>query len=402
MPARLNNAFTFPYTFFRQDATEVFRELKSAHLTGINLALNYHGSRDFLLRQGPQLEYLADGFHYYLPDSTKYESDSILPHGKDHLVDNKVLDGVLAAASAEGMKVNAWCVFAHNSAIGIQEPSATVTNALDNHFLSELCPSNPRVQRYFKGMVKDLLSRGVNGIAAESLNFHGARHGEHHERFFMELSPTTEFLFALCFCPSCIAKFEQRGGDGHRLKAKVALALKPFLEDSDPWLAKALSQPFLVELIGTELFDYLVSRERTVSELYADISKLTRASGAKFSYVDQSTLLDMESAKPLGLSWQVGIDNKAVRAQIDAFLPLMYRKLADDIAGIAHNYKNEIGGEIDAILRPTYPDSESSENLIEKVETLSALGISNIDFYLLDTWRPRDLQRVAAALERIA
>jgi hypothetical protein len=218
----------------------------------------------------------------------------------------------------------------------------------------------------------------------------------------MELSPATEFLFALCFCPSCIAKFAQRGGDGERLKAKVAIALGPFLEDNDPWLGKSLSQPFLVELIGSELFDYLVSREKTLSELYADISKLTRAAGAKFSYVDQSTLLDMESAKPLGLSWQVGIDNKAVRNEIDAFLPLMYRKLADDVAGIAHHYKNEVGGEIDAILRPTYPDSDSGENLIEKVETLNALGVSNIDFYLLDTWRPRDLQRVAAALERIA
>jgi hypothetical protein len=118
--------------------------------------------------------------------------------------------------------------------------------------------------------------------------------------------------------------------------------------------------------------------------------------------VDQSTLLDMESAKPLGLSWQVGIDNKAVRGEIDAFLPLMYRKLADDIGGIAHHYKNEVGGEIDAILRPTYPDSNSGQNLIEKVETLNALGVSNIDFYLLDTWRPRDLARVAAALKRIA
>ena len=62
------NAFCFPYSFFRQGALTVLQELKSSGFSGINLALNYHGSRDFLLRQGPQLEYLADGFHYYLPD----------------------------------------------------------------------------------------------------------------------------------------------------------------------------------------------------------------------------------------------------------------------------------------------------------------------------------------------
>ncbi len=396
------NAFTLPYTFFRQEATEVFNELNSAHLTGINLALNYHGSRDFLLRQGPQLEYLADGFHYYLPDLRKYEPDSILPDHKDNLMDNKVLDTVLAAASAREMQVNAWCVFAHNSAVGIQERSATVMNALGNHFLSELCPSNPRVQRYFHGMVKDLLSRGVSGITAESLHFHGTRHGEHHERFFMEFSPTTEFLFSICFCSSCIAKFNTLGGDGERLKARVALILKPFLEDIDPWLGKDLSQPFLIDIVGPELFDYLVSRERTISTIYGEITKLTRAAGAKFSYVDQSTLLDLKCSKPLELSWQIGIDNKALRSQIGAFLPLMYRKSPAEISEITQNYKDTIGGEIDAILRPTFPDSDSGQNLIDKVETLHALGTSNIDFYLLDTWRPRDLQRVAAALERIA
>ena len=57
------NAFTLPYTFFRQDAFEVLSDLKRAGFTGINLALNYHASHDFLLRQGPQLEYLSDGFH---------------------------------------------------------------------------------------------------------------------------------------------------------------------------------------------------------------------------------------------------------------------------------------------------------------------------------------------------
>ena len=62
------NAFTLPHTFLRQKPKEVFQDLAKAHFSGIHLALNYHGSRDFLLRQGPQLEYLQDGFHYYLPN----------------------------------------------------------------------------------------------------------------------------------------------------------------------------------------------------------------------------------------------------------------------------------------------------------------------------------------------
>ena len=53
-----HNAFTFPYTFFRERAAAVIPQLMDVGFTGINLALNYHASRDFLLRQGPALEYL--------------------------------------------------------------------------------------------------------------------------------------------------------------------------------------------------------------------------------------------------------------------------------------------------------------------------------------------------------
>ena len=78
-----SNAFTLPYTFFREPATKVISDLKSNGLTGINLALNYHASRDFLLRQGPQLEYLSDGFHYYKVDKSNYEADAITPSDFD-------------------------------------------------------------------------------------------------------------------------------------------------------------------------------------------------------------------------------------------------------------------------------------------------------------------------------
>jgi len=45
---------------------------------------------------------------------------------------------------------------------------------------------------------------------------------------------------------------------------------------------------------------------------------------------------------------------------------------------------------------------DSEKNLIEKVLTLNKAGMKSIDFYLLDTWRPKNLQWVKAALERTA
>ena len=392
------NAFTLPYTFFRQDAFEVLSELKHAGFTGINLALNYHASRDFLLRQGPQLEYLSDGFHYYLPDSSKYSSDAIRPRSSDHLPDNKMLEGVLAAANQLGIEVNAWAVFMHNSGIGFVEPEASVQNALGNYFLSELCPSNPRVAKYAYGLVADLSSRGIKSIAMESMHWHGARHGEHHERFFMELSAITEFLISLCFCSSCISNFDSSGGNGAQLKEKVKEALQPFLTEKDPWLGSPVTKAALTEILGSEILDYLKVREATLSTVYTEIFRIASESGVEISFVDQSTLLDMDSTTPLDLSWLVGIDPDLIANSVSAFEPLVYRKSPAEVAAVYKHYVDRLGMRLKPILRPTFPDNTDEKTLREKVAALTELGTKDIDFYLLDTWRPRDLTWVANSL----
>ncbi len=58
----------------------------------------------------------------------------------------------------------------------------------------------------------------------------------------------------------------------------------------------------------------------------------------------------------------------------------------------------EVALPVSAILRPTYPDCTDEQNLIQKVQTLKNLGITNIDFYLLDTFRPRDLTWIKKAI----
>jgi hypothetical protein len=393
-----SHAFTFPHTFFRESANEVIPELQASGFTGVNLALNYHASRDFLLRQGPQLEYLSDGFHYYKPNLTKYESGALLPDEQDHLIDNVMLDSVISSARAHSFSVNAWAVFLHNSALGKRHPLSTVTNVFGNHFLSELCPSSPAVAGYVRGLAADLCSRGISSLVIESLHFHGARHGEHHERFFMELSPVTEFLFSLCFCPSCCERFAKRGGDPEALKLKVAIALKAFLHEGDSWLGIPITQAFLADAIGPEILNYLRTREETVAFLYRDVTKIAHDLQVATRLVDQSPLIDLEESSPLNLSWLVGIDPQQVIEHIDFYEPLIYRNSLSEAKNVARSYSEFAPGKVIGILRPTYPDNDSAENLKEKVAALRECGISDIDFYLLDVMRPRDLQWIKESL----
>lgn len=398
MSSLRSHVFTLPYTFFRQSPSEVIPELQASGLTGINLALNYHASRDFILRQGPQLEYLADGFHYYQPNLALYPENSLSPASSDHLLNSEMLHSVMDAATANNFDINAWAVFLHNSAIGKKSPETTVTNVYGNRFLSELCPSNPRVRGYVLGLTSDLCARGIKSLAIESLHFHGARHGEHHERFFLEMSKTSEFLLSLCFCQSCMDGFIRAGGDPLALKGKVIAALKPFLDDKDPWLGITLTKELLAQILGAQILDYLRVREDCVSSLYRDVSKIAHAAQVKTRFVDQSPLIDGESQNPLQLSWMVGIDNNQVRAHVDIYEPLIYRNTPEEVEETAAHYNASVGGEIVAILRPTYPDNTSAETLLKKVHALKNLGVSEIDFYLLDTMRPRDLQWIRSSL----
>jgi hypothetical protein len=393
-----SHAFAFAYTFFREPAEKVIPELKSYGFTGINLALNYHGSRDLLLRQGPQLEYLADGFHYYKSDAGAYAKDAYQPALTDQLPSNELLDSVIKVAAANDFKVNAWAVYMHNSAIGMASPEAAVTNVFGNKFLSELCPINPAVRGYALGLTKDLVSRGLNGVVAESLHFHGARHGEHHERFFIELSPVSEFLFSLCFCKSCVVNYQITGNDAQPLINKVTGLLNEVFQKQDPWLGKQLSKDLLAEVVGPEILKYLSAREEKLASLYEEVVKVSKAAGSVFKLVDQAPLLDMQSADALGNSWQVGIDNQRINKIVDRYEPLIYRPDENGVSALAQNYLKNTTTGVTAILRPTYPDSTSRDNLAKKINSLTKLGISEIDFYLLDTMRGSDLASIKSVL----
>jgi hypothetical protein len=70
----------------------------------------------------------------------------------------------------------------------------------------------------------------------------------------------------------------------------------------------------------------------------------------------------------------------------------------NEAKSVAKSYSEFAPGKVVGILRPTYPDNDNAENLKEKVAALRECGISDIDFYLLDAMRPRDLQWIEGSL----
>ena len=391
-----SNAFIFTQSFNDTDSKSLITKLADSGFTGINLAVNYHASRDFSPMRNGELIYPIDGFHYYLPENKNYPAESLIPDKESHLQNNNLLDSIIQAR--DNFEINAWAVFLHNSSFFKTNPECYIQNVYGTRFQSELCPSNPKVKLYVEGLVTDLASRGFKSISVESLQFHGFDHGEHHERLFLQMSQVTKFLLSLCFCPFCTKNF----AGAEALKKSIKTALKPFFEEQDPWIGKNLSKQVLQEILGQEILNYLLVREKTLSDLYKTVYQIGKKFGVKIYYEDQAPLINYQNHEVLNDSWQIGIDNQKLSSSCDAYLPLMYRKDLGDFQKLVAHYRTEIKTELRAIIRPTFPDCDSLENLFQKVEILDKAKVTSIDFYLFDTWREINLTWVTQALARIA
>ena len=391
-----HNAFAFIHSFSPPNNPSVnIDKLQDSGLTGINLALNYHASRDFTLRGTPSLRYLEDGAHYYQPDLSKYSTGAITPSPDDVYQDNSTLEKIQESGRKSGFDIHAWAVYFHNSAAGKQNPETVQINGLGQKLLASLCPSNPSAQGYAIGLTNDLLSRGIKSIAAESIHFHGLIHGEHHERYFIELSEISQYLLGFCLCIYCQSAAESAGADAKKLASEISAALNKLIAADDPWLGQQLNIANLISIFGIDIKNWILGQQRTLVNLHKELTKLAHSAGATLRWVDQSPLIG-----GLAQSWRIGIDPKELGQVVDVIEPLFYRQNTSEIIELAKSYLSTINSpeKITGILRPTYPDNSSDKELALRISALKDLGIENIDFYLFDVWRERDLDWIKQAL----
>ena len=391
-----HNAFAFIHSFSPPNNPSVnIDKLQDSGLTGINLALNYHASRDFTLGGTPSLRYLEDGAHYYQPDLSKYSTGAITPSPDDVYQDNSTLEKIQESGRKSGFDIHAWAVYFHNSAAGKQNPETVQINGLGQKLLASLCPSNPSAQGYAIGLTNDLLSRGIKSIAAESIHFHGLIHGEHHERYFIELSEISQYLLGFFLCIYCQSAAESAGADAKKLASEISAALNKLTSADDPWLGQELNIANLVSIFGNDIKNWILGQQRTLVNLHKELTKLAHSAGATLRWVDQSPLIG-----GLAQSWRIGIDPKELGQVVDVIEPLFYRQNTSEIIELAKSYLSTINSpeKITGILRPTYPDNSSDKELALRISALKNLGIENIDFYLFDVWRERDLDWIKQAL----
>ncbi|MFI9269707.1 hypothetical protein ACIGXM_03120 [Kitasatospora sp. NPDC052896] len=359
-----------------------------AGVDGVTLASVYHAARDVFPHHPTRVvRYLEPGAAYFRPDPTRWAGRRLIPVPSGAIGADDPFALAAEQTRRRGLRLHAWTVFCHNDRLGFQYPDCSPANAFGDRALTELCPANPEVREYAHTLLDELARYGVEAIRAESLHFHGLRHGFHHERYFEPLGPVAEALLGVCFCPHCRAAAEARGVPAEEVRRAVAAELRARLADERAAAAPAA----LDELAGGALAGYLDAAAGTVTSLAAELAERARRHGMRLSFLD--------GGGP-GTGWLAGIDLPALAAAGVGIETLGYARtpeaVREKIAAFALHGVRPAG--LAVILRPMAEDCDGPVNLAAKLSVLRELGVPEVEFYNYGLMRLSSLDRIGAAL----
>ncbi len=382
--------FALPHSIINGSPQNFVSELADNGFTSVNLCLKYHASRNLFVRHGMSMMHLEDGAHYYETNPSFYSEKEIAPLTNSDYISNQKIELLVAAANQSNVALGAWSVFLHDSKLAASRPDCVSINVFDQNLNPNLCPSNPSVRGYVIGHVREMINMGFSHIAFESINFAPFKHNEHHERFFFNSSPITDYLLSLCFCIYCKSLMESKGIDVPKAREVISLLIQTCLETDDPLLEFKLIRKNLVSLIGDVFLDIQRVREEVISDFHNEISTLLSKYSVTSRFLDSTPLSNRASETPYDDLWIQGALLENLASSFTAIEPLLYRWTTEENEKLGQNYQQLPMHSIFA-LRPVYPDVNTFDELEMRLSRMLALN-SPLDFYLYDIIRPREMQ----------
>lgn len=396
-------------TDFHDEGTDVAlgRLSDRAGVDGITVASVYHHARD-IFPHSPvrRVRYLEGGTAYFRPEASRYVDTPVKPVANSLVGEWDPLEELRAATRARDMELHAWTVFAHNTRLGTDHPDAAVRNVFGDPQSATLCPANPDVVAYCRGVVGDLARYEVDSVLAESLHYHPLEHGFHHERYLIEIGPIDRLLLGLCFCGHCRSVASQEGVDVDALAGAVTRRLERLFETAAAYDATPDDRDALEMLWDGELLAYLKARDGAVVAAVAAVHEELEGTGTRLAFMDQAgAIKGYADGVPQGgpapdVSWKIGVDPARLAAYCDEFQLLGYAKdparVSEDIAA----YQELIGDACDLriSLRPIPPDCDDADNLSSKIVRARDAGVVRADLYHYGFARLETLDLINRAL----
>lgn len=353
---------------------------------GVALSATYHDARDVFAHNPRFHVYRNEGdVAWFAPEPSRYAS-GLIPRMAAAAGGVDVLAELYARTRRRGLAVDAWTIFLHNSVLATQHPDCATRNVYGDPYLTDLCPANPRVRAYCRELAGDIARYPVRRLLAESLHYRPLEHGEHHERYLIDLPAEARTLLSLCFCPHCRAAGERAGVAVEALAAAARTALEPVWLGT---LAPAQAAPLLGETGQKELARYVVARTLVVTSLVAEVREAMAPTGVELTFIDHAGAMShvMHGTRAddevTASSRKLGIDPVAVAVVCDEFSVLGYVDTSARLQTLLASYRKLLGPDarLSVSLRPLLPDCQREENFSAKVAAVRAAHPSSIDFY---------------------
>ena len=384
-----SSVLAFATDLMDEGADHFFGNLtERARVDGVTLASVYHQARDVFPHNPLRaVRYLEPGAAYFQPDPARWKGLRLRPAASGALGERDPFAEAAAESRRRGLALHAWTVFLHNDRLGFQHPDCAPANAFGDRYLTELCPANPDVRAYTTALVAEHARYGVDAIRAESLHFHGLRHGFHHERYFEQLGPVAEALLGLCFCEHCRAHATRLGVPADEVRRVVQDEIRRRLADE-----AAAAEPAPLDAIADgALAAYVDASAATVTSLAAEAAATAAEHGMRLTFMDPDGP---------GQGWLSGIDLPALTKAVPQIETLGYaatpEAVREKVAAFAlHGVRPDA---LAVILRPMSKDCDGPENLAAKIRVLSELGVPEIEFYNYGLMRLSSMDRIGTAL----
>jgi hypothetical protein len=362
---------------------------RRAGLGGVTMAAAYHASRDlFPHARTRHLRYQPGGEVFFRPDPARWRGLALQPRPSRLTLEGDPLAGLVAAAGARGLDVQAWTVFLHVDWTEDGDPRFAEQTCFGDPCLTQLCPANPDVRAYALALAQELAGRGVASVLAESLHHHPLEHGAHHERYFVELGAVSRLLLGLCFCSHCLAGARRRGADPEELRRRACDEVERAFAGTGEQGPSELSYDDAAALLGGQLGALLEARCETVAALAGECAAVTAERGVRFELLDASgAVKGYASGRPEGaaapsIAWRLGVDVAACAQAGAAIGAIAYAadpaRVALDLAAYRALAP---GSPLVAALRPVPPDCDSAQNLAGKLRAADAAAVERVDFY---------------------
>ena len=229
--------WTYPWDVIDEGVDRVIGFLKEeVGLDAISLSTVYH-TYDQLRTHMPGKK-LFSGYEdaiYFQPQSELYQGTKIKPHVHPMARDQDPVRIIAEACRARGLELISWTVPLHNHYMARHHPDYALLGVFGDRYPGCLCPANPEVREYVRGLSLDLATNcGVQMIEYESLHYMSFGMFRNHAKVGVELGAVGSLLMSLCFCDGCAQRAADRGMDVEELRSQVEKWLLDIFEEGPP------------------------------------------------------------------------------------------------------------------------------------------------------------------------